>query len=141
MVTACHGLERVDVCHREPHSLVLGQLLSSDLTRKLIDNRIGDLMPGDGESGISERDAAGDLVARDLRRMGCCGAHPNLQSSLTILPVLPPEQGKQRRCTSAQATVDGFAGWAPYLSCDGRNMRRQERSVAGSVDVQCAWSL
>ena len=105
MVTACHGSERVDVCHREAHSLVLGQLLGSDLTRKLIDNRIGDLMSGDGESGISEREAAGDLVTRDLRRMGCCGAHPNLQSSPIILPVLPPQQGRTR--ASNQCAVNG----------------------------------
>ena len=35
------------MCHRESHGLVLGQLLGSYLTRKLIDDRVGDLMTGE----------------------------------------------------------------------------------------------
>ena len=55
-VTDRHSLwERVDVSHRKSDGFVLGQLLGSDLTRKLIDDRVGDVTFGDGESGISER--------------------------------------------------------------------------------------
>ena len=50
------------MCHREAHSLVLSQLLGRDLTRKHIDDRVGDLMSGDTEGSISECDTAGDLV-------------------------------------------------------------------------------
>lgn len=113
--------------HRKSDGFVCGQLLGSDLTRKLIDDRVGDLMSGKGESGISESDATGELFPSDPCHRRCFRAHQSFQSSPTILLVLHCEQGKERRRPEQWSGVGSFAGWAPYLSCDGDSGSSERR--------------